>query len=121
MTTIKPASQLKLVVVKVGFNQMEAADLDRRRGHYGRAEFLRAAGLGASLMAALGAELATTWSESARIQSSFHHINKHAKDLNTIAQTAGPAAAARELQARSGQILSDFTEFRIVVFGGGEA
>lgn len=117
-----PASLLRLNTVKVGHTQAELAVLDKNRGHYGRAEFLRAAGQEAQLQAAPGAELSTSWSESARIQSSFHHINKHALELNTIALHDGPEAAARELLARASQILADFTEFRIAVFGGiGEA
>jgi hypothetical protein len=113
-------SQLRLTTVKVGFTQAELAALDAHRGHYGRAEFMRSAALDARLQEAPGAELATTWSESARLQSSFHHINKHAKELNTIAQRDGSEAAARELLARAGQILEDFTEFRVAVFGGEE-
>lgn len=114
------ASQLRLACVKVGFTQAELAALDEQRGHYSRAEFLRAAGLGAKLQAAPGAELAATWQSTARLQSSFHHVNKHAKELNTIAVNAGSEAAARELLDRSGEILADFVEFRINVFGGGE-
>lgn len=115
-----PASNLRLATVKVGFTQSEQAALDAQRGHYSRAEYLRAAGLNARLQAAPGAELATTWAESARIQSSFHHINKHARELNTIAQRDGSEAAARELLARTSQILADFSEFRVNVFGGVE-
>ena len=72
------------------------------------------------LQAAPGAELATTWSESARIQSSFFHVNEHAKRLNMLALHDGQEAAARELLARAGQMLADFAEFRIAVFGGEE-
>ncbi len=115
-----PASQLRLATVKVGFTGTELAALDERRGHYSRAEFMRAAALSTQLQAAPGAELATTWAESARIQSCFHHVNRHAKELNSIASGEGPEAAARELLARSGQILADFTEFRVAVFGGAE-
>ena len=114
------ASQLRLATVKVGFTQAELAALDERRGHYSRAEFLRSAGLDARLQAAPGAELATTWSESARIQSSFFHVNEHAKRLNMLALHDGQEAAARELLARAGQMLADFAEFRIAVFGGEE-
>lgn len=115
-----PASQLRLSIVKVGFTTAELAALDERRGHYSRAEFMRAAALSTQLQAAPGAELATTWTESARIQSSFHHINKHAKILNRIALRDGEEATAREVLDRSGEILDDFTEFRVAVFGGAE-
>ena len=118
-TGMTPAS-LRLTVTKVSHNAAELAALDARRGHYSRAAFLRAAGQDAQLQAAPGAELATTLAESARIQSCFHHINKHAKELNSIASGDGPEAAARELLACSGQILADFTEFRVAVFGGAE-
>lgn len=111
------AGQLRLSTVKVGFTQAELADLDAKRGHYGRAEFLRAAGLDARLQAAPGAELATSWAESARIQSSFHHINRHAKHLNTLSLHEGQDAAAREILSRTQQMLDDFTEFRVTVFG----
>lgn len=114
------ASQLRLTTVKVGWTQCELAALDVNRGHYGRAEFLRAAGLEAKLQAAPGEVLAHTLSTTARIQSCFHHINDHATVLNTIRLSDGPEAAARELLARAGQMLDDFTEFRAAVFGGVE-
>jgi hypothetical protein len=118
----KPAASLRLATVKVGFTQAELAALDDHRGHYSRAEFLRSAALGARLKAAPGAELATSWAETARIQSSLHHIDRHAQHLNTLTLNNSQGAAARELLANSSQILADFTEFRIAVFGGsGEA
>jgi hypothetical protein len=116
-----PASLLRLNTVKVGHTQAELAALDTNRGHYGRAEFLRAAGQEAVLQAAPGEVLAQTLSTTARIQSCFFHINDHATVLNTIRLSDGPEAAARELLARSGQILKDFTEFRAAVFGAEEA
>lgn len=114
----KPASQLRLTVVKVGFTPAELVVLDGKRGHYSRAAFLRAAGMEAELRAAPGETLAMTIEKSARVQSCFHHINDHAKALNTRALEHGPEAAALELLNRSGAILRDFIEFRLAVFGG---
>lgn len=115
------ANLLRLTTVKVGHSQAELSGLDKNRGHYGRAEFLRAAGQEAKLQAAPGEVLAQTLSSTARIQSCFFHINDHATMLNSIRLSDGPEAAARELLARSGQILKDFIEFRVAVFGAEEA
>ena len=112
---IKPADQLKLVTVKVGFDQAEAADLDARRGHYSRAAFLRAAGLGVQLQAAFDARLLTTWQESARVQACFTQINNIAYSLNSSQKHTGEEAAAAELLARSAEILAAFKEFRAAI------
>ena len=117
----KLAAQLKLVTVKVGFNQAEAADLDARRGHYSRAAFLRAAGLDAQLQAAFDAKLLTTWSESARVQACFTQINDITYSLNSIRKKEGEEAAAAELLARSAEILAAFKEFRAVIMPNLEA
>lgn len=108
----KPANQLKLVVVKVGLDQSEAADLDCRRGHHTRAAFLRAAGLDAKLQASFDAKLLTTWQESARVQSCFSQINDIAYSLNSTRKNAGVDAAAVELLDRSSEILAAFKNFR---------
>lgn len=108
----KPANQLKLVVVKVGLDQAEAADLDRRRGHHTRAAFLRAAGLDAKLQAGFDAKLLTTWQESARVQACFTQINDIAYSLNSIRKNAGADSAAAELLYRSSEILAAFKSFR---------
>lgn len=113
-------SELRLTVVKVCHNQAEIAALDVNRGHYGRAEFLRAAGQMASLQAAPGEALAQTLSTSARIQSSFNHINKHALELNTLALEGDQLAIAQEVLRRAPEILAAFTEFRVAVFGAKE-
>lgn len=114
----KPPSQLKLVTVKVGFDQAQAAELDARRGHYSRAEFLRAAGLDIKLMAAPSSAAVTTWAESARIQACFTQINAIAYSLNNIRQADGVESAAAELLVRSSEILEAFKEFRAEILGG---
>lgn len=114
----KPPSQLKLLTVKVGFNQAQAAELDARRGHYSRAEFLRAAGLDIKLMAAPSSAAVTTWAESARIQACLTQINAIAYSLNNIRQADGVESAAAELLARSSEILEAFKEFRAEILGG---
>ncbi len=118
---VKPAEQLKLIVVKVGFDRAEAAQLDARRGHYGRAAFLRGAGLGTQLQAAFDAKLLTTWQESARVQACFTQINHIAYSLNSTQKSRGIDAAAAELFARSEEILSAFKKFRAEILPGGEA
>lgn len=117
-TLAKPAEQLRLVVVKVGFTQDELTSLDTRRGHYGRAAFLRAAGLDIKLWAAPNAAAVTTWAESARIQSCFTQINDIAYSLNETRQALGVDSAAAELLARSSEILEAFKEFRSEILGG---
>lgn len=111
-------AELRLTVVKVGFTQDELADLDQRRGHYGRAAFLRAAGLDLKLVAAPTPATVTTWADSARVQACFTQINDIAYLLNTTRQNAGEGAAAAELLNRSAEVLTAFKEFRQAVFGG---
>jgi hypothetical protein len=116
--TTKPASDLRLTTVKVGFTQDELAHLDTRRGHYGRAAFLRAAGLDIKLMATPSPAAVTTWAESARIQACFTQINDIAYSLNNTRQVDGVESAAAELLARSSEILEAFKEFRAEILGG---
>ena len=118
---INPADQLKLVVVKVGFDQAEAADLDARRGHHTRAAFLRAAGLGFQLQATFDPKLLTTWQESARVQACFTQINDIAYSLNLVRKNQGEEAAAAELLARSSEILAAFKKIHAVIMPDGEA
>jgi hypothetical protein len=105
-------------VSKVAFSNDELAALDKNRGHYSRAAFLRSAGLQQKLHAALPTEIATTWGESARVQACFTQINEIAKPLNEIRKHDGSAAAAAELLAESASILAAFKKFRAVVLGG---
>lgn len=109
---VKPANQLKLVIVKVGFNQAEADDLDARRGHHTRAAFARAASLEKQLVAAFDAKILTTWQKSARVQACFTHINDIAYSLNLTRKNEGIDAAAAELLLRSSEILDAFKTFR---------
>ena len=112
-----PSTQLKLTSVKVGFDQAQLAELDSNRGHYPRAAHLRAAGLKEKLKPLPAPGFVSTWSESARVQSCFHHINDHAEHLNSLRLASGEDAAARALQAATAEIYKDFKEFRAEIFG----
>lgn len=112
-----PTSELRLVVTKVSWNAAELVVLDANRGHYGRAEFLRAAGLSKSLQAAPGEVLAQTLSTTARVQSCFHHINDIASVLNITRLNEGEEAAARQLLSMCSRMKEDFIKFRVNVFG----
>jgi hypothetical protein len=114
----RPSNELRLVVVKVAFSPAELSKLDLSKGHYSRAAFLRAAGLEQKLHAALPPEIATSWGESARVQSCFTQINNIAYSLNGTHQNEGEAAAAKKMLAESSSILAAFKEFRAVVLGG---
>ena len=114
----KPTGQLRLVTVKIGFTQSEAAQFDARRGHYSRAEFARAATLGSQLLAAPLPAAVATWSDSARIQSCLAQINGHAAALNSLNLDQGEQAVARQVLAESAQILASFKEFRLAILTG---
>ena len=77
--------------------------------------------LGARLVAAFDSKLLITWQESARVQACFTQINNIAYSLNAIQKNAGEEAAARELLARSSEILAAFKEFRTQIMPDGEA
>jgi hypothetical protein len=121
--TPRPPQDLRLAVVKVAFSPAELSKLDLEKGHHSRAAFLRAAGLDQKLCAALPVAIATTWAESARVQSCFTQINDIAYSLNQIRQNDGEAAAAAKMLAESASILTAFKEFRASVLnssGGDE-
>lgn len=110
-----PSDQLRLAKVRVHFSPVELADLDSRRGHYSRADFLRATGLGSQLKAAPLPAAVRTWSDSARVQSCLTQINEHASTLNSIRLEDGQEKAALELLNRSNEILNEFKAFRLIL------
>lgn len=110
-----PPERLRLARVRVHFSQQELADLDSRRGHYSRADFLRATGLGTQLKSAPLPLAVRTWSDSARIQSCLTQINSHASTLNSIRLEDGQEQAALELLNRSKEILAEFKAFRLIL------
>lgn len=114
----RPAKELRLTVVKVGFNADELATLDAKRGHYSRAQFLRAAGLGIRLRAAPDPASVTTWAESARVQACFTQINNIAYLLNSAQLSDGEGVAAAEMLGRSTEILEAFKKFRAEILDG---
>lgn len=110
-----PPEQLRLARVRVHFSQLELADLDSRRGHYSRADFLRSTGLGTQLKSAPLPLAVRTWADSARIQSCLTQINSHANTLNSIRLEDGQEQAALELLNRSKEILAEFKSFRLIL------
>ena len=94
---------------------LELADLDARRGHYSRPEFIRSAALGLQLKAAPLPAAIRTWSDSARIQSCLTQINQHSTALNSIRLEDGKEKAALELLNRSREILDEFKAFRLIL------
>ena len=110
-----PPDQLRLARVRVHFSQLELADLDSRRGHYSRADFLRSTGLGTQLKSAPLPAAVRTWADSARIQSCLTQINSHANTLNSIRLEDGQEQAALELLNRSKEILAEFKSFRLIL------
>ena len=114
----KPVGELRLLTVKVGLTNDESAQLDARRGHYSRSEFVRAAALGSQLLAAPLPAAVKTWADSARIQACLTQINAHAEALNSTKKDAGDQAAARKMLSESAQILANFKEFRLAILAG---
>lgn len=110
-----PPEQLRLARVRVHFSQQELADLDSRRGHYSRADFLRSTGLGTQLKSAPLPLAVRTWADSARVQSCLTQINSHASVLNSIRLEDGQENAALELLNRSKEILNEFKAFRLIL------
>lgn len=110
-----PSDQLRLAKVRVHFSPVELADLDSRRGHYSRADFLRSTGLGSQLKAAPLPAAVRTWADSARIQSCLTQINQHSTALNSIRLEDGKEKAALELLNRSKEILDEFKAFRLIL------
>lgn len=110
-----PSEQLRLARVRVHFSQQELVDLDSRRGHYSRADFLRSTGLGTQLKAAPLPAAVRTWADSARIQSCLTQINQHSTALNSIRLEDGQEQAALELLNRSTEILKEFKAFRLIL------
>jgi anti-sigma-K factor RskA len=103
---------LRLIGVKVFFNQSEAEDLDSRRGSWSRAEFIRAAALGAELAAPLSAAYADTFQQSARIQADLTQLNQHCRVLNQLRLSGGEQEAAIHLLKLLPEISRLLAEFR---------
>lgn len=110
-----PSDQLRLASVRVHFSPLELAELDSRRGHYSRPDFLRATGLGTQLKSAPLPLAVRTWSDSARIQSCLTQINEHSTVLNSIRLEAGQEQAALELLNRATEVLKEFKAFRLIL------
>lgn len=95
----------------VSMNLAEFQKLDKRRGHYPRAVFARAALLGATLKQAAMPELATTWQESARLAACLTQLNEHVLSLNTIRLNHDESVSASKLRDElelTRKMLSDF-------------
>jgi hypothetical protein len=110
------SSDLRLATVTTKFNQAEIANLDRRRGHYPRPAFLRAAGLGTQFVAPLpkaslptasteaSLRLAKSWRHVQKTKGNLAQLNQHLIQLNQARLDAGPAAAAQVLAATLDQV-----------------
>lgn len=103
---------LRLRGVKVFFSDSELADLDGRRAHHSRADFLRAAGLSLNLPTPLPSRYVTSWSESARIAACLTQINFVSLNLNRINLVGGPLEAALALQKQVPEVAALLAEFR---------
>jgi hypothetical protein len=117
-TRTMSAAEVRLGVVKVSLNQSEMTLLDNLRQHYERAAYMRAAALNQPLPKRPDPAAVTSWSESARVQSCFHHLNEITHPLNTIKLEQGEVAAARELLRQAPEILTLFKKFRMEILGG---
>lgn len=116
----KPASAIRLGLVKVSLNVTEMTLLDMLRGHYERSAFMRAAALNQPLPKKPDPAAVTTWAESAPIQSCFTQLNEHTQPLNTIRLEQGEEAAARQLLKEAPEILALFKKFRSEILDGGQ-
>jgi hypothetical protein len=114
----KPATEIRLGMVKVSLNTSEMTLLDELRGHYERAAYIRAAALNQPLPKRPDPAAVTTWSESARVQACFTQINDITYPLNSIRLEEGDEAAARELLRQAPEILAAFKTFRSEILGG---
>lgn len=108
----KNFADLRLRSVKVFLTDTELGDLDGRRAHHSRADFLRAAALDLDLPAPLTSEFVTTFSESARWRSSLTDLNNHAKNLNELRLADSESAAARALLSKIKDVNFVLDEFR---------
>jgi hypothetical protein len=108
----KPLADLRLVVVTVKLTAAEAAQLDEKRGHHGRAAWLRSAGLDRVLTSPLPSNWQTTWDSSARMASVCTQLNSLAAVANSLALAEGEAAAAKFLLADLKETRALLAEFR---------
>ena len=108
----KPLELLRTVVVTVKLTVTEAEQLDSKRGHHGRAAWLRSAGLDMVLVAPLPNKWQTTWEESARLASCLTQINNLASRINSSLLVDGEAAAVQILLSELTQTREFLAEFR---------
>ena len=108
----RPLVELRTVVVTVKITIAEAALLDEKRGHHGRAAWLRAAGLDLVLTPTPTKRWQSTWEESARLAACLTQINNLAVKLNAKNLTDGEVAAAEILRSEISQTRELLAEFR---------
>lgn len=109
----KPLADLRLVVVTVKLTATETAELDQKRGHHGRAAWLRSAGLDRVLTSPLPLNWQTTWDSSARMASVCTQLNSLAATANGLALADSEAAAAKFLLADLKETRALLAEFRV--------
>lgn len=114
----KALAFLRTVVITVKLTVTEAAQLDQKRGHHGRAAWLRAAGLDMVLVAPLPTKWQTTWEESARLASCLTQINNLATRINGALLTVGESAAVQILLSELHQTRELLAEFRASISQG---
>ena len=105
-------STLRLANVRVFFTPAELVLLDQKRAFHGRADWLRATGLGRELPAKPTEQWVTTWSESARTAANLTQINNFAHTLNLAQMDAGQVAAVNFFMAELAATTKILAEFR---------
>ena len=85
-------SKIRTVRVTVWLNANEAETIDRKRGHYNRASYIRSAGLDRKISCPPDPVAQEQWACLGHVQSDLNHLVKH---LNEAGSVGGPNHEAR--------------------------
>lgn len=118
LTMTDEDSQLRTTRVTTWFNRPETQQIDQKRGHYGRAEYLRATALDKELARAPDPVCRDQWAELGHIKSNVAQL---LKQLNFAAHANGSDGGAREAINKIGDINSMLDDLRTWLAGSAES
>lgn len=107
-------SEIRTIRVTTWLSPVEADVIDRKRGHYNRASYLRAAGLDRELTRAPDPVCREQWAELGHIKG---NLAQNAKHLNLAAHLEGPEGGARAALDKSDEINTMLDQLRAWLSG----
>lgn len=115
MTLTVTDSELRTTRVTTWFTPAEAAIIDKKRGHYNRSSYLRAAALDKEIARAPSEVNREQWADLGGVRGDLIHIARH---LNFAAREGGQAAAVRATLDKLDEANKALDQLRAWLIGG---